>query len=69
MERKEYDYALFDSSYLLDTSSAKCYTVENTIKLARKAKRTTFFDAVIVKQEVKRVDKNQYEIVKSTIIP
>ena len=69
MERKEYDYALFDSNYLSDESSAKCYTVENTLKLARKAKRTTFLDAVIVKQEVKRVDKNQYEIVKSTIIP
>jgi hypothetical protein len=69
MKRKNYDYSLFDSNYLIDENVSKCFTVENTLKLARKAKKNLYPTAVIVKQELEYGQKGAYKIIKSTIIP
>jgi hypothetical protein len=59
MKRKNYNYALFDSNYLVDENISKCLVIKNNLKLARKTKKSFYPTAVIVKQEV----------IKSTIIP
>lgn len=65
-------YALYDSRYHAEAAgedvTAVCYTVENSLHEAKKEKRDSFTDAVIVKEILKSIGKNNYEVIKSVVV-
>lgn len=61
-------YALYDSRYLTNPDRATCYTTVDTLKEARRYKKNSFDDAVIVKYVLREIGINRLEVVSSTII-
>ncbi len=61
-------YALYDSRYLTNPDRAICYTVADTLKEARHDKKNSFEDAIIVKQVLREIKMNRFEVISSTII-
>jgi hypothetical protein len=57
-------FGLFDARYTSDPDRAVLYTTEDTLKEARKEKRNSFTDAVIVRMTIFKNEVIQSEIVE-----
>lgn len=56
------EYCLYDSRYLNDPDDAICYLAGcETLKEARKEKRESFTDAVIVKTKITEIKKGVWQ--------
>jgi hypothetical protein len=61
-------YALYDSRYTDNPDRASCYSVADSLEEAKEEKESDWTDAVIVKETLKKVGKNKYEVLSSEII-
>lgn len=59
------EYSLWDSRAETDKDRATCYSVCQTLKEAKREKKEDFNDAVIFRDTVEIINKNEVMVIKS----